>query len=190
VRGSVRHLAIAAGTLLALAALAAAARAQETREGSRSPALRLPVQTLVFGFAAEAQEGERSWGAKLAIEALGGTVGSLAGFGAGVLVAGLDECDNESLLCILEDVAIAVGGSTVGSGFGAWGAGRLGSTQPSGLGAALGSLAGAAAGLGLVHLLSEDLDLNPGDGALLLSYAVTQGVLAALGSRLIAAIRD
>jgi hypothetical protein len=190
VRGPVSQPAIAVGTLLALAAVATPARAQETWGGSRLPSFPPPVQTLALGFAAEAQEGERTWGAKFAIEALGGTVGSLAGFGAGVLVAGLDECDNESLLCILEDVAITVGGSTVGSGLGAWGAGRLGSTRPSGLGAALGSLAGAAAGLGLVHLLSEELDLNPGDGVLLLSYAVTQGVLAALGSRLIAAIRD
>jgi hypothetical protein len=50
-------------------------------------------------------------------------------------------------------------------------------------------MAGTVAGLGSVHLLNEELDLGIGDGAQLAAYVVTHGVVTAIGSRLIAAIR-
>lgn len=135
-------------------------------------------------------QGPRSGFSALAIETLGGAVGSAAGFGLGVLAADTDACNNEDLQCILEDVAIALGASAVGAALGSWTAGKAGSTRPSLLGAALGSVAGAVAGLGTVHLLTEEFDLAVNDGIQLLSYVITQGVVTALGSRLIAAISD
>ncbi|MGD8278806.1 MAG: hypothetical protein PVH00_12295 [Gemmatimonadota bacterium] len=125
-----------------------------------------------------------------AIEAAGGAIGSAVGFGLGVLMANADTCDNEDLRCILEDVAVALGGGTIGAGLGAWAAGKLASTRPSGIGAALGSLAGAVAGLGVVHVLTEELDADLSDAAQLTSFVITQGMVTALGSRLIAALRN
>ena len=135
---------------------------------------------------AAAGEPGRAW----LLETLGGTVGSAAGFGLTALLADPDACDREDLECLLRDAAVVLGGSAVGSGLGTWGAGRLASTRPSGLGAALGSIAGVAAGLGVGHLLTEELDVASSDGARLIAFAVTHGFVTALGSRIVAALRD
>jgi hypothetical protein len=63
-------------------------------------------------------------------------------------------------------------------------------TRPSTPGAIAGSLAGIAAGIGVVHLFSEELDLTRSDAALFVTYSLTQGIVTALGSRIGAWLRD
>jgi hypothetical protein len=66
----------------------------------------------------------------------------------------------------------------------------MGDTEPSGLGAAIGALLGVPAGIGVVHLLSEDTEWVRNDAALFASYALTQGIVSAIGSRIVASLRD
>jgi hypothetical protein len=124
------------------------------------------------------------------IELAGGAVGSLAGFGLGVLITDPEDCSSDDLLCYLEDVGIALAISGGTAGLGAVLAGRVADTHPSVPGAFVGSVVGIAAGLGVVHLISEEFDLSRDRAALWLGYTVTQGVVTALGSRLFAALRD
>jgi hypothetical protein len=131
---------------------------------------------------------ERSGGSAWAIDAAGGAVGSLAGFGLGAL-AMRDSCEAEDLECYLDAVGAVVLSASVGSTLGAWAAGEIGGTEPSLLGAALGSLAGAVAGAGIIKLIDEaDSDGGDGGGAGF-AFVVTQGMVTALGSRIGAAVR-
>jgi hypothetical protein len=131
-------------------------------------------------------ESSRSAGGSFAIEWLGGSLGSAAGLAIGRAIH--DDC-GEDIACSLSAAATSVGISTVGAASGAYVLGRSLDTQPSGTGAILGSILGAAAAIGLDHLLSEDLDVTRNDLALHASFALTQGLVTALGSRLFAALR-
>lgn len=121
------------------------------------------------------------------VEAAGGVAGSLLGFGLVYLMG--NDCDVEDLACNLEHAFGGIALSTATSAAGTYLAGRLGDTQPSGFGAILGSAAGAAAGIGMWHLFTEELDLINNDLAATLSYSVTQGIVTALGSRIGRALR-
>ena len=142
-----------------------------------------------MGFAAAAAPGQArgSKGRSFAIEAAGGTLGSLLGFGA-VYVAG-NECEGEDLVCNLRSAFTAVVLGTVGSATGAYLAGRAFDTEPSALGATLGAVAGAAGAIGVVHLLTEELNAINGRGVELASYVVTQGLITALGSRIVRSLQ-
>lgn len=121
------------------------------------------------------------------IEAVGGIGGSLLGFS--LVYALSDDCPVEDLGCHIET---AFGGIALGTGLSALGtylAGRAGDTRPSGLGATLGSVVGAAAGLGAWHLFTEELDVVNARLPATLVYSATQGVFSALGSRLVSALR-
>ena len=135
--------------------------------------------------AAQPRAGAAAWG----IEAVGGTLGSLAGFGAGILLAEDQDCEDD-LQCELTQAGVAVGLATMGATLGNWAIGRAADTGPSFAGAAVGSLVGAAAGIGVVKLLDEmDSSSSPSQGAIVVGFSVTQGVLTALGSRIGAALR-
>lgn len=130
----------------------------------------------------------RTGAAAFLVEAAGGTAGSLAGFGVGYALA--DRCDSEDLVCNLENAGTALLAGTVLAALGTYVAGRLGDTEPSALGAGLGAVAGAAAGIGVWHLLTEELNVVTSDAGAVASYVVTQGIVTALGSRLVRALRD
>jgi hypothetical protein len=132
----------------------------------------------------------RSTATSFLMELAGGTAGSLAGFGLGVLITNPEDCGSDDLLCYLEDVGIALAISGGTAGLGAVLAGRMADTHPSVPGAFVGSVAGIAAGLGVVHLISEEFDISRERAALWLGYTVTQGTVTALGSRVFAALRD
>jgi hypothetical protein len=87
-------------------------------------------------------------------------------------------------VCNLRHAGTAILLATVGAASGVYLAGRLGETEPSTLGAVIGAVAGAAAGIGVVHLLTEELNLVSSDAGAIVGYAVTQGTVAALGSRI------
>ncbi len=122
-----------------------------------------------------------------AAEALGGTLGSAIGIGIGLAVARPDDCPSEDdVVCTLRRLGvtgvIGVLGAMAGTAVG----GRLANTDPSLVGAFLGAAAGAAAGIGLEHLITEEMGQPLGNVGVVLLFSVTQGILAAAGSRLVA----
>ena len=123
-----------------------------------------------------------------AIEAAGGTLGSAVGFGVGALMAGGD-CEAEDLECYLDAVGRVLLTASAGSTLGTWTLGKATGTEPSLVGAALGSLAGAIAGAGAIKLLDEiDPSADEGGGAVI-AFSVAQGVVTAGASRLAAVLR-
>jgi hypothetical protein len=132
------------------------------------------------------QPAQRAGARAFLVETAGGVGGSLLGFG--LLFLQGDDC-GEDLGCTLRHAFEAVALGTVASAGGAYLAGRLADTQPSGVGAVLGAVVGVAAGVGLWHLFTEDLDVVNNERAAVLSYTVTQGVFTALGSRIGSALR-
>jgi hypothetical protein len=130
----------------------------------------------------------RSTAQAFAIEAAGGMVGSAVGFGSVLLLKG-DDCDTEDLGCYIETASVALVASTITSAAGTYIAGRAFDTRPSGAGAMIGALAGAAAGLGTWHLFTEELDFVNKTEAAALIYAITQGLTSALGSRIVRALQ-
>lgn len=125
-----------------------------------------------------------------AIEAAGGTVGSLAGVALGLAVARVDSCDSEDLSCILSGISVGGLGGVIGATLGTVVAGRRFDTRPSAAGAFIGSLVGVAAGIGVVHLITEEASTRLGRVGSVLVFSTTQGVVTALGSRIGAALRD
>jgi hypothetical protein len=134
---------------------------------------------------AQERTGMRDW----TIEAAGATIGSVAGFGIGLAIFDDDDCGDD-LDCIFEDVAGVLAFSSVGATMGIWALGSAANTDPSFGGALIGSLAGAAAGLGILKVL-EEIDSDWSEGApAVIGFTVTQGVLTAIGSRVGKALRD
>lgn len=124
-----------------------------------------------------ASASRRSHATALGIEALGGIAGSAIGFGA---LIGKADC-GENLSCTFGNAATALLLGTLGAAGGAYAAGRLGGTEPSGWGAAVGAIAGAAAVVGVDHVLSGT---NTSDTSRYITFAVTQGLITAIGSRI------
>jgi hypothetical protein len=117
------------------------------------------------------------------IEAVGGSLGSLAGMG--LLVALTKACDTDDLACVITKVgaggAIGVAGATVGTTFAA----RHTGSDRSVLGAALGGVVGTGAGLGIHWLLNRGTANNLGDWIVVPIFTLSQGTFAAAGSRLL-----
>ncbi len=128
-------------------------------------------------------------GTALFVESVGGSIGSGAGLGLGLVLAQANDCTTDDIACYIESAGIAVAISTAGAALGAHLAGRIADTRPSGIGSILGAVSGAVAGIGVSHLLSDELDLTHSEIALAFSYAISQGFVAALGSRLGAWLR-
>ena len=139
---------------------------------------------------ASAQRESRSGLSAFAIEATGAMVGSVAGVTVGLAVSGIDRCDSEDLACILSGLSIGGVGGVVGATVGTLVAGRLYNTRPSTAGAIIGSIAGVAAGLGVVHLFTEEASIRLGRVGGVLAFSGTHGLVTALGSRIGARIRD
>jgi hypothetical protein len=125
-----------------------------------------------------------------AIEAAGGALGSAAGFGLGVLVTNPENCPSEDLRCTLEKVGAALAISAGGSALGTMLVGNAANTRPSALGAFVGGALGIVAGVAAVHVISEEMDLSRENVVLWVGYTVTQGLVTALGSRVVRALRD
>lgn len=123
-----------------------------------------------------------------AVELAGGAAGSLAGVLAGIFIANPDDCNNEDLACILQRLSVAGALSLVAAPAGTMLFGGLGDTGPNLPGAAIGSAAGVAAGVGLLKL-SEEIDDDPIPILYgLVAYGLTHGLLTAIGSRIGAAL--
>jgi len=137
-----------------------------------------------------AQRSTPSGASAFAIEAAGGTVGSIVGVTLGIAIAQIDDCDSEDLACLLAGLSVGGAGGVVGAALGTVLAGRQFNTRPSTAGAIVGSLAGLAAGVGVVHLLTEEANMRLERVGSVLVFSVTQGLVTAIGSRIGASIRD
>lgn len=124
-----------------------------------------------------------------AAEAVGGAVGSAVGIAIGLAVARPDDCPtDDDVACILRRLGVTAIAGVVGATVGTAVGGRWAGTDPSIVGALLGAAAGAAAGIGLEHLITEEMGQSLGNVGAVILFSVTQGVLAAAGSRLAAGV--
>ena len=121
---------------------------------------------------------------RFAVEAAGGVVGSLAGVGLAVAAGAARRCGVDDLGCVIRDVALIGAVSTAGSAAGAYGVWRWRRTEPSGLGATLGAVVGVAAGVGAMQLV-EEAGIRPNNVVRTVIYSTAQGLVTALGSRLL-----
>jgi hypothetical protein len=126
-------------------------------------------------------------GRAFAAEAVGGAVGAALGIAVGLAIAKPNECAaDDDVVCTLQRLSITgvvgVAGATIGTAV----AGRLAGTRPSLAGALLGAVTGLAVGIGLEHLITEELNQSLGDAGAVVLFSVTQGILAAAGSRFVA----
>jgi hypothetical protein len=120
-----------------------------------------------------------------AAEALGGAAGSALGVVIGLAIADPDDCAVEDdVACPLKRLSVAGLMGVLGATMGTVVAGRAARTSPSLIGAFLGAVVGAAAGIGLDHLVTEEMGQSLGDVGAIALFSVTQGVLAAAGSRI------
>ena len=121
-------------------------------------------------------------------EATGGVLGSAAGIGLGLAIAEPDECDAEDLACILRGVGAVGVAAAIAAPVGTYLIGSALDTQPSLWGAVLGSIAGLAAGAGVIKLFDETGNDVEGAAAVV-AVSLTHGVVTAVGSRLVASMR-
>lgn len=115
-----------------------------------------------------------------ALEALGGTVGSLVGIG---IVGLASNCGVEDLRCLLLTVGAGGAMGAVGATIGTTLVARRTNSRRSIPGAALGAVVGTGVGLGIHWLLNRASDRNLGDKVVVPIFVLAQGVFAALGSR-------
>src|SRR5687767_1438923 len=186
-----RVAAVARFTAVADALLAGAApAAAQTARGESGRAAVLAPRRATAGIAPllfADHSGSRTPAQAFAIEAAGGVAGSLIGFGLVYLVDD-DDCSVEDLACNLENAFLGIALATAGATAGTYLAGRAADTRPSLPGAALGAVAGAVAGIGTWHFFTEELDIVNNTEAAVFVYALAQGILTALGSRLARAL--
>jgi hypothetical protein len=121
------------------------------------------------------------------IESAGGFAGSLLGWA--VIYKTANDCDVEDTGCIIRSAAVGIAISAVTAPAGTYFAGKAGDTNPSLLGASLGAVAGAVAGIGVWHLWTEELSIGNGTLTGILTYSITQGLVTAAGSRLARALQ-
>jgi hypothetical protein len=162
-------------TILTLTATVAESQRSDASAGIRAARSALPAS-------ARAEGGGNA--GDFALEAAAGALGSLAGIGLTALVS---NCGIDDLECTFK---------TVGAGglLGALGATaattvvarQLGSPRSAG-GAALGAVVGTGVGLGVHYLLNRESDRNLGDAVVVPIFVVSQGLFAAIGSRLLGA---
>ena len=134
---------------------------------------------------AEAQsagrQSKRDPGAYL-LEALGGTAGSFVGMG---LVGLVSNCGVDDLVCLLKTVGAGGVAGVVGATVGVSLVARATGSRRSIAGAALGAVVGTGLGV-LIHIgLDRGTDRNLDDVIVIPIFTVSQGTIAALGSRLL-----
>lgn len=179
--------------LIPFLATPAAAQAPRPAAGPRPlvemPAPRFGVSESIRTPAPANATAVRQSGAAFPIEFAGAMAGSLIGLGAGLLIASPNECDSEDIACILERLGWVGLMSVVAAPAGTMLVGDWADTRPSLLGAAIGSVAGAVAGVGVLKL-TEEIDDDPFPALFaLIAYSGTHGLLTAAGSRIGAAFR-
>jgi hypothetical protein len=127
-----------------------------------------------------AQAPTREGGGPFIFEALGGSLGSLVGIG----VVGLtSRCGVDDLACGITSVGAGGVLGVVGATVGTLVVARYQESPRSTVGAVLGALVGTGVGLGVHYVLNNNSDRNLGDAVVVPIFVLSQGVLAAVGSR-------
>jgi hypothetical protein len=134
-------------------------------------------------------QSRRGDGRAFAAEAAGGAIGSAAGAVVGLVISRQSSCGVEDLACTIKSLGVAGVGSFVGAAAGALLAGRAADSNPSLIGAVLGSAVGVVAGVAVVHGLTEEVNLRLEKPLTVAVYSITHGIVTAIGSRLVASIR-
>jgi hypothetical protein len=163
---------------------------RDIRKRAASLALALLTASPTTALAQRTSPAAVTGASAFAAEALGGTVGSALGIAVGLAIAKPDDCPPEDdVACPLQRLSITglvgIAGATLGTAV----AGRWARSDPSIVGAFLGAAAGAAVGIGLEHLITEEMGQSLGNAGAIVLFSVTQGILAAAGSRIGAALR-
>jgi hypothetical protein len=123
------------------------------------------------------------------LQALGGSLGSLAGVAVGLAVT--DDCTGEDdVVCALETLSITGALGVMGATAGVAIAGRSANQRPSIVGGLLGAAAGTAIGVGLHHLITEEMNKELNDAGTFALFTISQGTFAAAGARLGAMLRS
>ena len=120
-------------------------------------------------------------GGSFVVEALGGSLGSLAGIG----VIALTSCGGDDLGCSI--IRVGAGGVTgaIGATIGTALAARYTRSRRSVVGSALGAVVGTGVGLGVHYAFNRNSDRNLGDAVVVPIFVLSQGTFAAIGSRLL-----
>lgn len=116
------------------------------------------------------------------LEALGGTAGSFIGMG---LVGFVSNCGVDDLVCLLKTVGAGGVAGVVGATVGVSLVARATGSRRSIPGAVLGAVVGTGLGV-LIHIgLDRGTERNLDDVIVIPIFTVSQGTIAALGSRLL-----
>jgi hypothetical protein len=113
----------------------------------------------------------------LALEILGGSLGSAAGIGAVMLIS---DCGADDLACDIVSAGVAGAAGVLGATLGTTLVARQAGARHSVAGAALGAILGTAVGLGVHYLINSNSDRNLDDAIVLPIFAISQGVFAAI----------
>ena len=116
----------------------------------------------------------------MALEVLGGSLGSAAGIGAILLIS---DCGADDLECDIVSASVAGAAGVLGATVGTTLVARQTGAQHSVAGAALGAILGTAVGLGVHYLFNRNSDRNLDDAIVLPIFAISQGFFAAIGGR-------
>jgi hypothetical protein len=131
-----------------------------------------------------AQESAPSGTRRFAVEAAGGVLGSAVGATVGLAAFRVDKCPvDDDVKCVLGRLSLTGATSVVGATLGVVLLGRAQDTEPSIGGAFIGSVAGAAAGAGVLSVTSGSRAGTSGHITRVVLYSLAQGVVAAVGSR-------
>jgi hypothetical protein len=132
-----------------------------------------------------AQESAPGGARRFAVEAAGGVLGSAVGATVGLAAFRVDKCPvDDDVKCVLGRLSLTGATSVVGATLGVVLLGRAQDTEPSIGGAFIGSVAGAAAGAGLLSATSGSRTGTSGRITSVVLYSLAQGVVTAVGSRL------
>lgn len=169
-----RSLAAVVAMFVVSSAVVAQSPAGVTRARETSPVR--PLQSN------EGAEFEANGPGSLAVEALAGSLGSAIGMGIVALTA---DCGFDDLGC--EILSIGAGGiaGIVGATIGTTIAARQTGSSRSVLGAALGATVGTGVGLGIHYIFNRGTNRNLGMPVVVPIFVISQGTVAALGSRLL-----
>jgi hypothetical protein len=129
-----------------------------------------------------ATTGESNDSGDFLLEAFAGSLGSLIGISSiGLLV----DCGIDDLGCVIMKIGAGGALGAVGATIGTTIAARHNDSRRSVAGAALGAVVGSGVGLGVHYILNEGTDRNLGDAWVVPIFVISQGTIAAIGSRVL-----
>jgi hypothetical protein len=140
------------------------------------------ITAVLTGGALEGQERPRANSDAFVIEGTAAIAASAVSLGAAVM--SIDKCGDD-LGCGIGVIGLGLVGAAVLAPVADVVVGHAFNTKPSAIGAAVGSIVGSAAAIGLVYLITEAGGFQ-NEPEVIVAYAVPHGVFTALGSRLFA----